>query len=382
MLRSIWREVERLVVEHSAGDRPTDPRKPDAVPKRITFRLSPETYAMLGEARRALTQRCGHGLDDDSLVRTLAEAVLSGGQERDAGRSAYQVALTVCESCRHATQEGGGEPVAVDGATVAMADCDGQHVGRVDGLSSERASQTIPPRIRRAVLRRHHNRCAAPGCTHAAFVHVHHIALRSEGGTHDPERMLPLCSAHHRAVHDGRLVVTGTSSQGWSCCVSGRCSNNGALGSRARVCRLEPWGVALRACANRLVAVSPVFRIGPRGLTAFGAAPRALAVSLGAFNPLLGAFNPLLRALNPALGGPVPLLSTLTPSLAQGPPVLPKVSPSGGAGHPKRRVDARKRGGELSNRRALPWTWRQQSFFHACEPPLPSCFPWKARSAP
>jgi hypothetical protein len=34
------------------------------------------------------------------------------------------------------------------------------------------------------------------------------------GGTHDPERVLPLCSAHHRAVHDGRLVVTGTSSQG------------------------------------------------------------------------------------------------------------------------------------------------------------------------
>jgi hypothetical protein len=210
------REVERLVAGHTAGDRPTDPRKPDTEPKRVTFRLSPETYAMLGEARRALTQRCGHGLDDDSLVRALAETVLSGGNERDAGRSAYQVALTVCESCRHATQEGGGEPVAVDEATVAMADCDAQHVGRVDAPASERASQTIPPRIRRAVIRRHHNRCAAPGCTHAAFIHVHHIELRSEGGSHDPERMLPLCSAHHRAVHDGRLVVTGTSSQGFA----------------------------------------------------------------------------------------------------------------------------------------------------------------------
>jgi hypothetical protein len=79
-----------------------------------------------------------------------------------------------------------------------------------------RASQTIPPRVRRAVLRRHHNRCAAPGCTHGAFVHVHHIELRSEGGTHDPDRMLPLCSAHHRAVHDGRLAVTGTYSKGFT----------------------------------------------------------------------------------------------------------------------------------------------------------------------
>jgi hypothetical protein len=210
------REVERLVAEHDQGDRPTDPRKPGAEPKRVTFRLSPETYAMLGEARTALTQRCGHGLDDDSLVRAFAEAVLSGGKERDAGRSAYQVALTVCETCRHATQEGGGEPVPVDGATVAMAECDGQQVGRVDAPSSERASQSIPPRIRRAVLRRHHNRCAVPGCTHAAFIHVHHIELRSEGGTHDPGRMLPLCSGHHRAVHDGRLVVSGTASEGFA----------------------------------------------------------------------------------------------------------------------------------------------------------------------
>jgi hypothetical protein len=171
---------------------------------------------MFREARRALTQRCGHGLDDDSLVAMLAEAVLSGGKERETGRSAYQVALTVCESCRHATQEGGGEPVAVDGATVAMAECDGQQVGRVDAPVPERATQSIPPRVRRAVLRRHHDRCAVPGCAHGAFVHVHHIELQSEGGTHDPERLVPLCSAHHRAVHDGRLVVSGTHSGGFS----------------------------------------------------------------------------------------------------------------------------------------------------------------------
>jgi hypothetical protein len=55
-----------------------------------------------------------------------------------------------------------------------------------------------------------------PGCAHGAFVHLHHIELRSEGGTHDPERLVPLCSAHHRAVHDGRLVVSGTYSDGFA----------------------------------------------------------------------------------------------------------------------------------------------------------------------
>jgi hypothetical protein len=210
------REVERLVSGRTKGDGPMDPRRLEAERRRMTLNLSAEAYAMFREARRALTQRFGHGLDDDSLVAMLAEAVLSGGKERDTGRSAYQVALTVCESCRHATQEAAGEPVAVDGATVAMAECDGQRVGRVDAPVPERASQSIPPRLRRAVLRRHHDRCAVPGCAHGAFVHVHHIELRSEGGTHDPERMLPLCSAHHRAVHDGRLVVSGTYSGGFS----------------------------------------------------------------------------------------------------------------------------------------------------------------------
>jgi hypothetical protein len=210
------REVERMVANRNKGDLPTDPPRPGGERKRVSLKLSPAAYAMFREARRALTQRCGHSLDDDSLVSLLAEAVLSGGQARDAGRSAYQVALTVCESCRHATQEGGGEPVAVDAPTVAMAGCDAQRVGRVDAPSPERASQTIPPRIRRAVLRRHHDRCAVPGCAHGAFVHVHHIELRSEGGTHDAERLLPLCSAHHRAVHDGRLAVSGTYSEGFA----------------------------------------------------------------------------------------------------------------------------------------------------------------------
>jgi 5-methylcytosine-specific restriction endonuclease McrA len=158
----------------------------------------------------------GRSTEERLRVSLLAEAVLSGDKERDAGRSAYQVALTVCESCRHATQEAGGEPVAVDEPTVAMAECDAQRVGRVDAPSPERASQTIPPRVRRAVLRRHHDACAVPGCTHGAFVHVHHIELRSEGGAHDAERMLPLCSAHHRAVHDGRLAVSGTYSEGFA----------------------------------------------------------------------------------------------------------------------------------------------------------------------
>jgi hypothetical protein len=73
------REVERMVSGRSKGDGPTDPRRLEAERRRVTLNLSAEAFAMLREARRALTQRCGHGLDDDSLVVLLAEAALGPG---------------------------------------------------------------------------------------------------------------------------------------------------------------------------------------------------------------------------------------------------------------------------------------------------------------
>jgi hypothetical protein len=43
---------------------------------------------------------------------------------------------------------------------------------------------------------------------------VHHLHLRSEGGDHDPEHLVVVCSAHHVAVHDGKLRISGTVSKG------------------------------------------------------------------------------------------------------------------------------------------------------------------------
>jgi len=80
------------------------------------------------------------------------------------------------------------------------------------GAASVRATQTIPPATRRAVLRRDGGKCRVPGCRHAVFTEPHHIGLRSEGGDHDPENLITLCGAHHRAVHQGRLIITGTAS--------------------------------------------------------------------------------------------------------------------------------------------------------------------------
>jgi CBS-domain-containing membrane protein len=53
-----------------------------------------------------------------------------------------------------------------------------------------------------------------PGCHHAVFVDVHHLTLRSEGGGHDPNSLVVLCAAHHRALHRGSLILEGDVTRG------------------------------------------------------------------------------------------------------------------------------------------------------------------------
>jgi hypothetical protein len=46
------------------------------------------------------------------------------------------------------------------------------------------------------------------------FVDIHHLVPRSEGGRHDPDTLVVLCSAHHRAQHRGQLFIEGRVSTG------------------------------------------------------------------------------------------------------------------------------------------------------------------------
>jgi hypothetical protein len=191
----------------------------------------------LGKARQT-----GHHLSDNEVVQCMARQVLAsepsaatqaGGaakNEANNGRSRYQIAITLCERCGQAGQEGGGQSVPISESALETAQCDAQvlhtrpHVGvstpphtrkSAAGHEGRRAKQTVPPATRRAVFRRHRNRCGVPGCRHRAFLDVHHLDRRAEGGRHDPERLIVLCGAHHRAEHEGTLQIDGTASTGF-----------------------------------------------------------------------------------------------------------------------------------------------------------------------
>jgi hypothetical protein len=76
-----------------------------------------------------------------------------------------------------------------------------------------RATQSIPPAVRRWVLRRDRGCCVVPGCSNGNFLDVHHVKPREEGADHDPAGLLTLCGAHHKAVHEGRIVIEGRASE-------------------------------------------------------------------------------------------------------------------------------------------------------------------------
>jgi hypothetical protein len=203
------RELEELVSGRKPGSLPGD--LPDEGARRHVLRLevSGEVLATFREAMAKVRRESGEALDDDAAVLLLCRQALGGS--RDDGRSSYQVALTVCEHCRRGMHQGRGELVEVPRQIVEMAACDAQDVGHVERahVGANRATQSVAPALRRQVTRRDGGRCRVPGCRHAVFTDVHHLRLRSEGGESTLENLVTLCSAHHRAIHRGELVVAG-----------------------------------------------------------------------------------------------------------------------------------------------------------------------------
>jgi hypothetical protein len=249
------RQLEELVANKSPGDTPEGPDRRVPRSRVLRFEVAPETFALFRDAMRELRRSTGGGLDDDAVLLSMARQLLVG--PGDEGRASYQVSLTVCSACGRGEQLGGGELVPAGDAVVAMAECDGQHMGQLlpraeietdashpaaaapandvhvgvgapaaagespgDAATEARvtraaalappiarAKQSIPPATRRAVLARDRHRCRVPGCTHAMFVDIHHVVPRSEGGCNDPDNIITICGADHRTAHRGELII-------------------------------------------------------------------------------------------------------------------------------------------------------------------------------
>jgi len=204
------REVERFVAGRKSGDRPEDPADPALRKHVLHFEVSAETLATFRGAMGIVRRESSEPLDDDAAILLVARCAFGGPQ--DEGRASHQVLLHACSSRDRGEQEANGERIEVNEGTIEMARCDGQMIDEpssthVGTTHPKRATQTTPPAVRRAVLRRDSRCCRVPGCRHTRYVDVHHLDPRAEGGGHEPENLITLCGAHHRALHRGEILA-------------------------------------------------------------------------------------------------------------------------------------------------------------------------------
>jgi hypothetical protein len=205
------REIEDAVSQREPGDVPSDPPRPDAAPMRVTFEVTPQTYAQLRQVSKLLEDEVGHALEGDALLSSILDAVVAPPDaEARAGRAKFMIALTTCIWCQRTVQHGGGTTVAIDEVALERAQCDSQCIGPVDADEPATATQDVPPRMRRLIFHRDGYRCRVPGCRSARFLEVHHIVHREHGGTHDASNLLLLCGGHHQLHHEGFITIEGS----------------------------------------------------------------------------------------------------------------------------------------------------------------------------
>ena len=225
------KQIEQAVATRHPGDRPHDRADRSLVRHRLSFEVRAETMALFRDLAAKVRMDLGGAADDDALLYEIARRALGG--PTDEGRASYQVAVTRCPDCGRTSLDGGGASHEVGEAMAEMVACDCQEIGDVDrphvgasatdgphvGTPAEVprcATPTIPPAVRRQVMRRDHGHCVVEGCRNHRFLDVHHVVPRAEGGQHDPDQMAVVCGAHHRALHRGTLVMQGAASTGFA----------------------------------------------------------------------------------------------------------------------------------------------------------------------
>jgi hypothetical protein len=206
----------------SAGDaadssEPTAARSPDVAggsivaPAPALSSSGPKVISAAARSPRAV--RLGRA---DALV-SIAEAF--SASEAFARAPAERQQVMVCVS-RDTFDDGFAatfdDGTRVSPATLRRLACDAGLVAVAAGedgqpLDVGRRRRTIPPSIRRALIRRDGGMCRFPGCDHVAWLEGHHIEHWLHGGPAALSNLILVCSRHHRAVHEDGFTVESAS---------------------------------------------------------------------------------------------------------------------------------------------------------------------------
>ncbi|MGH2837892.1 MAG: DUF222 domain-containing protein, partial [Thermoleophilaceae bacterium] len=144
----------------------------------------------------------------------MAETLLATGPAARTGGDRYQVVVHVDAEAIGGGADAAGAAIGEDGPiaaeTARRIACDTSVVtmnerdGRAVGVG--RKTRSIPPALRRALLRRDPC-CRFPGCTQRRGLDGHHIEHWARGGATNLDNLVHLCRHHHRLLHEGGFTL-------------------------------------------------------------------------------------------------------------------------------------------------------------------------------
>lgn len=150
----------------------------------------------------------------DEALLALAEASLRHGEAAHPGAERYLVSyhLHLTPDGELALTDGQGRPLPESERRRVLCDHTAEallHDHEGTPLSVGRKTRIIGRKLRRAILFRHRGCCAVPGCDATRGLEIHHIIHWEDGGPTDTGNLIPLCRHHHRAHHQGLLLIEG-----------------------------------------------------------------------------------------------------------------------------------------------------------------------------
>jgi hypothetical protein len=147
-------------------------------------------------------------------LELLAESFLQNGAATMSGGDKHQIVVhvdaeTLQTGCAGRCEIEDGTHIAAE--TARRLACDASVVAIVEDehgepLSVGRKTRSIPPALHRA-LRSRDRGCRFPGCCNTRYVDAHHIHHWAHGGETKLSNLITLCRFHHRAVHEGKVVI-------------------------------------------------------------------------------------------------------------------------------------------------------------------------------
>jgi hypothetical protein len=142
---------------------------------------------------RSATSRTAGSCRSDVVVHVDLETLTNGLSVSSTHRTSFGADLPV-ETIRRIACDANIIPLVLNGAGMPL------DIGR---------SQRLASAAQRRALEATHDTCAFEGCAVAFHAcQIHHIEYWERGGPTDLDNMIPLCSRHHHAAHEGGWTLT------------------------------------------------------------------------------------------------------------------------------------------------------------------------------